>query len=142
MLTDPTGVNVLTSAIIGCAVRVHRVIGPGVLESIYSECMQHELREQGMRFDLERAVPLIYKGQKLKSRFYIDMVVEDRVVVELKAVSEIAEVHKRQVLTQLRLVGLHVGLLLNFNVVTLTDGGVKRIINSASTHDYLVRDSP
>jgi GxxExxY protein len=137
MLTNPAGVNSLTHAIIGCAIRVHREIGPGVLENVYNECMQYELRQEGLRFDRERAVPLVYKGQKLKSRYYIDLVVEDRVIVELKTVVEIVEVHKKQVLTQLRLAGLRTGLIINFNVEILTDGGVKRVVNPAAGPDYL-----
>jgi GxxExxY protein len=80
---------------------------------------------------------LVYKGQKLKSRYYIDLVVEDRVIVELKTVVEIVEVHKKQVLTQLRLAGLRTGLIINFNVEILTDGGVKRVVNPAAGPDYL-----
>jgi GxxExxY protein len=99
--------------------------------------MQYELRQEGLRFDRERAVPLVYKGQKLKSRYYIDLVVEDRVIVELKTVVEIVEVHKKQVLTQLRLAGLRTGLIINFNVEILTDGGVKRVVNPAAGPDYL-----
>jgi len=135
MLTNPAGLNTLTHAIIGCGIRVHREIGPGVLENIYNECMQYELRQEGLRFDRERAVPLVYKGQKLKSRYYIDLVVEDRVVVELKAVAEIVEIHRTQVLTQLRLAGLQTGLILNFNVPILTDGGVRRVVNPAADPD-------
>jgi GxxExxY protein len=99
--------------------------------------MQYELRQEGLRFDRERAVALVYKGQKLKSRYYIDLVVEDRVIVELKTVVEIVEVHKKQVLTQLRLAGLRTGLIINFNVEILTDGGVKRVVNPAAGPDYL-----
>jgi len=132
MLTDPEGINDLTHAIIGCAVRVHSEIGPGLLENIYNECMQYELHAKRLHFDRERAVPLVYKGQKLKSRYYIDLVVEDRVVVELKAIAEIAEVHRRQVLSQLKLAGLHTGLILNFNVIVLKDGGVRRVVNPAA----------
>src|ERR1700754_3306537 len=76
MLTDPTGINDLTSAIIGCGVSVHKVIGPGVLESIYSECMRYELRDAGLRFELERHVPLVYKGHRLKGHCYADIIVE------------------------------------------------------------------
>ena len=140
MLTNPAGMNTLTHAIIGCGIRVHREIGPGVLENIYNECMQYELRQEGLRFDRERAVPLVYKGQKLKSRYYIDLVVEDRVIVELKAVAEIVEIHKAQVLTQLRLAGLPTGLLLNFNVPVLTGGGVSRVVNPAAGQDHLGPD--
>jgi GxxExxY protein len=135
MLTNPAGMNTLTHAIIGCGIRVHREIGPGVLENIYNECMQYELRQEGLRFERERAVPLVYKGNKLKSRYYIDLVVEDRVIVELKTVVEIAEIHKKQVLTQLKLAGLHTGLIMNFNVEILTDGGVKRVVNPAAGPD-------
>ena len=137
MLTDPHGINDLTHAIIGCGIRVHTEIGPGLLESVYNECMQYELRAKGLRFDRERAVPLVYKGQKLRSLCYIDFVVEDLVVVELKAIVEIAEIHRRQVLTQLKLAGLHTGLIVNFNVVVLTDGGVKRVVNPAASARHL-----
>ena len=132
MLADPHGINDLTHAIIGCAIRVHSEMGPGLLENIYNECMQYELRGRGLHFDRERAVPLVYKGLKLRSRYYIDFVVEDRVVVELKAIVEIAEIHRRQVLSQLKLARLHTGLILNFNVVVLTDGGVRRVVNPAA----------
>ena len=137
MLTDPEGINELTHAIIGCAIRVHSEMGPGLLENIYNECMQHELHASCLHFDRERAVPLVYKGLKLKSRYYIDFVVEDRVVVELKAIVEIAEIHRRQVLSQLKLGRLHTGLNLNFNVVMLTDGGVRRVVNPAVGDHHL-----
>jgi GxxExxY protein len=129
MLTDPFGTNRITKAIIGCGIRVHGVVGPGVYENVYSECMQYELRGEGLAYETNRAAPIIYKGVQLKSKYYVDIVVEGIVIVELKAITMLAEIHKRQVLTQLRLTDLPVGLLLNFNVVTLTDGGVKRIVN-------------
>jgi GxxExxY protein len=91
--------------------------------------MEYELKAKGLDFETGRAAPIIYKGIRLKSKYYIDIVVENCVVVELKAVTQLAEIHRRQVLTQLRLTGLPVGLLMNFNVVTLTAGGVKRIVN-------------
>lgn len=131
MLTDPAGLNGLTSAIIGCGVQVHRTLGPGLYESVYTECLEYELRLRGLRLELERPVPVIYRGVKLRSRFYIDLVVEGSVAVELKVIPALAEIHRRQVLTQLRLGGLPVGLLMNFNVVTLTDGGIKRVVNPA-----------
>jgi GxxExxY protein len=128
MLTDPFGTNSLTNTLIGCAIRVHRFIGPGVYEKIYSECMEHELKEQGLNFELGRPVALVYRGTPLKAKYYIDIVVENLVIVELKAVAEVTEIHRRQLLTQLKLTDLPVGLLINFNVVTLKDG-VKRLIN-------------
>src|SRR5262245_29104830 len=129
MLTDPFGTTALTRRIIGCAIRVHDISGPGVLENVYAECLQHELREEHLAFDIGRAIPIVYKGVCLKSTYYVDLVVENLVVVELKAIEVLAEIHKRQVLTYLKLTGLPVGLLLNFNVETLTSGGVKRVIN-------------
>ena len=129
MLTDPFGTNALTNAIIGCGIRVHRTIGPGVYENVYCECMEYELKEQGLPFELGRPAAIVYKGVRLKSMYYIDIVVDNQVAVELKAVETLAEIHRRQVLTQLKLTGLPVGLLMNFNVVTLTEGGVKRIVN-------------
>jgi GxxExxY protein len=134
MLRDPDGLNQLTSAIIGCGVRVHQALGPGLFESVYSECMQYELTAGGLHFTVGRPVPIVYKGQQLKTRFYMDLFVEDQVVVELKSVVELGEMHRRQVLTQLRLAGLSVGLLMNFNVVVLIDGGVKRVVNALHLH--------
>ena len=128
MLSDPHGTNPLTKAIIGCAIRVHRVIGPGVFENVYAECFAHELHEHGLSFERERLVPLVYKAVTLKAKYYVDFVVENRVIVELKAVSEVAKIHECQVLTQLKLTGLPVALLINFNVPILVDG-VKRIVN-------------
>jgi GxxExxY protein len=122
MLTDPYGTAPLTKSIIGCAINVHRTIGPGVFESVYSECLAHELKERGLSFELERPVPLVYRGVRLKAKFYIDFVVENQVIVELKSVTEIAHIHACQVLTQLRLTDLPVGLLINFNVPRLVDG--------------------
>ena len=129
MLVDVAGTNKLTGAIIGCAIEVHRTIGPGVYETVYGECMQYELAAQKLHFEAGRPAPLIYKGTRLRSRFYIDLVVENQVAVELKAVAALGEIHARQLLTQLKLTDLPVGLLINFNVVTLTNGGVKRLIN-------------
>ena len=129
MLTDPLGTNPLTREIIGCGIRVHDTVGPGLYENVYAECMEFELRARGLAIETGRPAPIVYKGVTLKSRYYIDIVVENCVVVELKSVVALAEIHRRQVLTQLKLSGLPVGLLLNFNVVTLTDGGVKRVLN-------------
>ena len=128
MLTDPYGTSPLTKSIIGCAINVHRAIGPGVFESVYSECFAHELTRRGLSFELERTVPLVYRGVRLKSKFYVDVVVEDQVIVELKSVAEVVHIHECQVLTQLKLTGLPVGLLINFNVPLLVDG-VTRLVN-------------
>jgi GxxExxY protein len=142
MLADPYGTSPLTRSIIGCAIKVHRIIGPGVFEKIYSECLTYELKRQGLSFERERAVPLVYRGVRLKAKFYVDFVVENRVIVELKAVTEVAQIHACQVLTQLKLTALPVGLLINFNVPVLVDG-VTRIVNpqmlAPSNCDRLLR---
>ena len=127
MLADPFGTNAITRTVIGCGIRVHQVVGPGVYENVYGECMEYELKDQGLSFETGRPAPIIYKGVRLASKYYIDIVVENCVVVELKAVIALAEIHKRQVLTQLRLIGLHVGLILNFNTVVLKDGIVRLV---------------
>jgi GxxExxY protein len=128
MLTDPYGTSQLTKSIIGCAIEVHRAIGPGVFESVYNECFAHELKRRGLSFELERAVSLIYRGVRLKSKFYIDVVVENQVIVELKSIAEVVPIHECQVLTHLKLTGLPVALLINFNVPLLVDG-VTRLVN-------------
>lgn len=141
MLRDPAGLNSLTKAIIRCGIRVHEAVGPGLLENVYSECMQYELQTSSLRCEVGRVVPIRYRGKELKGRYYVDLLVEDQVIVELKSVEKLVEVHKRQLLTQLRLSGLAVGLLMNFNVVVLTAGGVKRVVNPAALrNEALKRD--
>jgi GxxExxY protein len=140
MLTDPFGTNAITRKIIGCAIRVHKEVGPGVFENVYSECLEYELQQEGLAYETNRAVPIIYKGVRLRSKYYIDMVVGGVVVVELKVVSALAEIHKRQVLTQLKLTDLPVGLLLNFNVVTLKEGGIKRVVNPKYAKEFPVEE--
>jgi GxxExxY protein len=142
MLTDPFGTNVITKAIVGCAIKVHDIIGPGVFENIYNECLQYELKEAGLSFDVNRGAPVVYKGIRLKSKYYLDLVVENLVPVELKSIEVLLNIHKKQLLSQLRLTNLPVGLLLNFNVDVLTDGGVKRIINPRYKPGACVVDAP
>jgi GxxExxY protein len=130
MLTDPYGTSQVTKRIIGCAIRVHDVVGPGLFESIYNECLQYEFKQDGLSFDANVQAPVVYKGLRLKSRFYLDLVVERTVPVELKSIAAIAEIHRKQLLSQLWLTNLPVGLVINFNVETLTEGGVKRVVNA------------
>ena len=121
-------VNQLTSAIIGAAMRVHSELGPGLLESVYQKCLEYELREQGLRVKAELTIPINYRERCiLPDAFRIDLLVEDQVVVELKAVEEITPLHKKQVLTYLKLTGKQVGLLINFNSVMLKDGIVRLV---------------
>lgn len=112
----------LTHKIIGAAIEVHRTLGPGLLESAYEECLARELVLQGIKFERQKPIPVIYKDAKLECGYRLDFLVEAKVVVELKAVELIAPVHEAIVLTYLRLSGCKLGLLINFDVVTLKDG--------------------
>jgi GxxExxY protein len=122
--------NYLSSKIIQAAINVHRELGPGLLESVYKECMVIELPEMGLNVKTEVEVPVIYRGHSIMSLGYrLDLLVENRVVVELKSVEQIKDVHKKQLLTYLRLTKKELGLLINFNVPLLKDG-ISRIANS------------
>ena len=120
--------NDLTRAIIGAAIEVHRRLGPGLLESAYRACLAYELRKRGFEVIEEQPVPVIYDDVKLECGFRADLVVNARVVVELKAKTTIHPVDKAQTLSHLRLLGMRVGLLINFHEEKLVDG-VHRIIN-------------
>lgn len=120
-------INKTTEAIIGAAIEVHRHLGPGLLESAYEECLCEELLLRGRPFKRQIALPVIYKSKKLDIGYRIDLVVNDEVVVELKAVESILPIHEAQVLTYMRLGGWKVGLILNFNV-TILKNGVKRLV--------------
>jgi GxxExxY protein len=121
-------VNDLTSAIIGAAIEVHRRLGPGLLESAYRVCLAYELRKRGFEVVEECPIPVVYDEVKLDCGFRADLIVSGLVVVELKAKSAIHPVVKAQTLSHLRLMGLRVGLLINFHEVKLADG-VHRIVN-------------
>ncbi len=116
----------LTQRIIGCAIEVHRVLGPGLLESIYRDSLVIELQLQHLRVEIDRPVHLDYKGIRLSGTLRLDVVVEGAVVLELKAVEAILPVHSAQVITYLKLTGYPAGLLMNFNLTTLR-AGVKRL---------------
>lgn len=130
-------INDLTYKIIGCAYTVHSELGPGLLESTYRTCLAYELRANGLRVETEKTLPVRYKDIGLDAAYRIDMLVEDRVVVELKAVDAIHEVHKAQLLTYMRLSEKTHGLLFNFNARHLKENYV-RMINTpkgdAKTH--------
>lgn len=120
--------NEVTDKIIGAAIEVHRHLGPGLLESIYEECLCYELSQMGLQFQRQVRLPICYKGIKLESAYKVDLVVEDAVVVEIKATEGMAPVHSSQLLTYLKSSNKRVGLLINFNVPVLKDG-LKRIVN-------------
>ena len=123
---DVADVEALTEKVIGCAIEVHRTLGPGLLESVYRECMIIEMRGEHLSVESERHVPLEYKGQRIKGRLKLDLLVEGCVVVELKAVDNLHPVHLAQVITYLKLTGHPAGLLMNFNSTTLR-AGLKRL---------------
>ena len=117
----------LTAAIIGAAIEVHRHLGPGLLESTYEECLHWELRERGFKVGRQLRVPLSYKGAALESNYRLDLLVDDAVIVDIKAVDHLADIHSAQLLTYLRHTGVEVGLLINFNSALLRDG-IKRVV--------------
>ena len=121
--------NQISEKIIGCAIQVHKSLGPGLLENTYLECLYYELKMVGLKVEKQKPLPLIYKEVKLDAGYRLDLLVEDKVVVELKSVEALNEVHFAQVITYLKLSGCKLGLLLNFNVVRLVDG-LKRIANN------------
>jgi len=121
-------INALTHEIIGSAIEVHRYLGPGLLESSYRECLCQELLLRSIGFRKEFKLPLQYKGIKLDCGYRVDVLVEDLVLVELKAIQALAPVHEAQLLTYLRLGGWKVGLLINFNVAVLKDGIRRRVL--------------
>jgi len=118
----------LTEQIIGAAIEVHKFIGPGLMESIYEECLCHELGLRGLHFRRQVAVPLIYKGKDLDCTHRLDLLVQDTVILELKCVERILRIHEAQLLTYLKLMDKPVGLLINFNVPVLMHGVVRRVL--------------
>ena len=121
--------NVLSNRIIGAALRVHRELGPGMLESAYEACLASELLDQRLRIERQKPLPLVYRGQHLDCGYRIDLVVEDEVIVEVKSIERIDRVHRAQVLSYLRMSDLRLGLLINFNVKWLREG-IARIVNA------------
>ncbi|MBT8366321.1 MAG: GxxExxY protein [Deltaproteobacteria bacterium] len=121
-------INQLSSKIIGAAIEVHKALGPGLLESAYEKCMCHELKLRGLSFDNQKPLPLVFKGEKLDCGYRLDIVVENAIIIELKSCEKIEPIHKAQLLTYLKLSGLRLGLVLNFNVPVMRDG-IVRIVN-------------
>jgi len=117
----------LSNRVIGCALEVHRVLGPGLLESTYEQCLAHELSLAGISFKLQLPLPVKYKGIKLDCGYRIDLLVNDELIVELKSVDQIMGIHQAQLLTYMKLSGVKVGLLINFNVEILKTG-IKRFV--------------
>lgn len=117
----------LTYKIIGCVYKVHSNLGPGLLESTYEVCLEHELLKIGLKVERQKALPVVYDELKLEAGYRIDLLVENQIILEIKSTDEIAPIHKAQLMTYLKLSNLKLGLLLNFNVKDMKKG-IKRII--------------
>lgn len=120
--------NSVTEAIIGAAIEVHKALGPGLLESTYEVCLLHELGKRGLKVEKQVPIPVVYDTVRLDAGYRIDLLVEDEVIVELKAVDTLHPIHEAQLISYLKLSDKNVGLLINFNV-RLLKNGIKRIAN-------------
>jgi len=122
-------INQLSSKIIGAAIEVHKALGPGLLESAYEKCLCHELKLRGLSFDNQKPLPLVFKGEELDCGYRLDIVVDNAIILEVKSCERIEPIHKAQLLTYLKLSGLKLGLVLNFNVPAMRDG-IVRMVNA------------
>jgi GxxExxY protein len=120
-------INEITQKIIGCAIEVHRYLGPGLLESAYEECLAFELKKEGLNFRRQQSTPVVYKDIKLECGYRIDLLVEESIVLELKVVDEFNPVHEAQILTYMKFSNKKIGLLINFNVTVLKNG-IRRFV--------------
>jgi GxxExxY protein len=127
-LPIPEKVEAAARSTIGAAIEVHRQLGPGLLESVYRVCLAHELKKRDLRVEQEVSLPIRYDGLVLDAGLRLDLIIEEMLIVELKAVERILPIHEAQLLTYLRLTGYRLGLLLNFNVPVLKEG-IRRIVN-------------
>jgi len=128
-MTEGNRLNQITESIIGAAIEVHRALGPGLLESAYEACLAFELGECGLKVEQQKPLPIVYRRVRLDCGYRLDLLVQEAVVVEVKVVDRLAPIHKAQLLSYLRLSGLKVGLLINFNVRILKDG-IVRMVNT------------
>jgi GxxExxY protein len=122
-------INEVSGQIVDAAMKVHSALGPGLLESAYEACLKYELEQRGVRVQSQQVLPVVYDGIRIDVGYRVDLLVEEAVVVELKAVDKVAPVHEAQLLSYLKLSGKHLGLLVNFNVLHLKDG-IKRMANN------------
>ena len=120
--------NEVATIIVDCSYKVHTALGPGLLESVYEAALAYELGKRGLNVERQKPLPVVYENIRLEEGFRADLVVSDLVIVELKSVEEIAPVHKKQLLTYLRLTDRHLGLLINFGAAKIKDG-ISRIVN-------------
>ena len=127
-MLEGKALNRITESIIGAAIEVHRALGPGLLESAYEACLAFELAERGLNVEQQKSLPVFYREVKLECGYRLDLLVEESVVVEIKAVDRLAPIHSAQLISYLKLSGCKVGLLINFNVRVLKDG-IRRLVN-------------
>jgi GxxExxY protein len=127
-MTEKETLNQITESVIGAAMEVHRVLGPGLLESAYEACLAFELAQRGLKIEQQKPLPVVYRQVKLDCAYRLDFLVEKSVIVELKVVDSLAPIHKAQLLSYLKLSGCKVGLLINFNVNVLKNG-IVRVVN-------------
>jgi GxxExxY protein len=132
-------INQLSGSIVDAALRIHMKLGPGLLESVYRQCLAIEFQQRGLRCASEVPLPIIYSGHRIESAYRLDLIVEDLIIVEVKAIEHILPVHKAQLLSYLRLTEKKLGLLLNFNVPRMRDG-IYRIVNNL--HSDVPQDLP
>jgi GxxExxY protein len=139
-MSDRERLDRITESVIGAAIEVHRTLGAGLLESAYQRCLDFELTTRGLGVEREWKVPVVYKQPTLDCGYRVDLVVANAVIVEVKSVDQFHPVHAAQLLSYLRLSGLHVGLLINFNVTVLRNG-IRRIVNAYPDAPYSLRAS-
>ena len=127
-MEEKSWLNRITESIIGAAIDVHRALGPGLLESAYEVCLAFEVAQRGLKVEQQKPLPVVYREVKLDCGYRLDLLVEESVIVEIKAIDSLAPIHQAQLLSYLKLSGCRVGLLINFNVKVLKDG-IRRVVN-------------
>ena len=127
-MIERENLNRITESIIGAAIEVHRALGPGLLESAYEACLTFELAQRGLKVEQQKPLPVVYREVKLDCGYRLDLLVEEAVIVEVKAVDRLMPIHQAQLLSYLKLSGCKVGLVINFNVKVLKDG-IRRLVN-------------
>jgi len=121
--------NQISEIIIGCAIEVHKSLGPGLLESAYEECLNYEIGSKDLWIEKQKPLPLVYKAIRMEVGYRLDLVIENKVIVEIKSVDYLNDIHMAQVLTYLKILDLRLGLLMNFNVLRMKEG-IKRVVNN------------
>ncbi len=140
-MQDKEKLDEISRRIIGAAIEVHRHLGPGLLESAYQSCLAFELKQLGLKLEEQKPLPIVYKDVKLDCGYRLDLVVEDEIIVEIKAVEKLLPIHEAQLLSYLRLAKKRVGLLMNFHVPVLKNG-LKRIVNEFPDAEWAKRQAP